>query len=296
MLPRPRFGGVTYSASKIGAIVGIINHHAPLNVLVSTKGHPYPRDALSALLDSMTGVACTVVEQPASQVFINVERAKPYDALVFYDMPGIDFSTQPPGLVAPPPALINDFNALLEAGVGMVFLHHALAAWPLWEELGNVIGGRFFYTPQICNGRQVLDSGYRHDVDYTVSVVDAEHPVTRGLPSRFTLQDELYLCEIFEADVHPLLRCHHRFEATEFYSAKHAVTGKMYCNDNWPHPAGSALLGWTRQVANARIVYLQPGDTADTLGNPHYRMLLENAIHWVAGQPSPQDSPVGRSD
>jgi type 1 glutamine amidotransferase len=264
--------------------VGIVNYNAALNVLVSVKGHPYPRDAFSTMLDSMDNMACTIVEQPASQAFMTPTMAAPYDALVFYDMPGVDFSTQPPTLVAPPAELQEGFLQLLEAGMGMVFLHHALAAWPLWEAFGDILGGRFFYNPQVCKGLPVLDSGYRHEVDYKVTVVDTSHPVTQGLPANFALQDELYLCEIFEADIHPLLSCDYGFESGNFYSAQHAVTGRMYCNDHWPHPSGSPLLGWTRQIGDARIVYLQPGDTARTMEDSHYRQLLENAVHWVAGK------------
>ena len=36
---------------------------------------------------------------------------------------------------------------LLTAGKGMVFLHHAIAGWPLWPEYGEVIGDAFFICP-----------------------------------------------------------------------------------------------------------------------------------------------------
>jgi type 1 glutamine amidotransferase len=56
----------------------------------------------------------------------------------------------------------------------------------------------------------------------------------------------------------------------------------MYCNDDWPHPDGPNLIGWTKTVGNSRIVYLQPGDGPDTYAAPEYRRLVENAIRWVA--------------
>ena len=94
--------------------------------------------------------------------------------------------------------------ALLEAGKGMVFLHHALAGWPLWPEYGEVIGGRFFYAPTASRGEPVLDSGYRHDVQHTVQVIDGAPPITAGIGATFSLTDELYLCEVFEDSVTPL--------------------------------------------------------------------------------------------
>ena len=74
--------------------------------------------------------------------------------------------------------------ALVEAGHGFVFLHHAIAGWPAWPEYGELIGGRFLYLPADVRGERKLDSGYRHDVTHQVSVL-AEHPVTAGVPETF---------------------------------------------------------------------------------------------------------------
>ena len=262
--------------------VGIIDYHSPLNILISVKGHPFERDAFAAVFESFEGIRHTFVEQPASQNFLNPEAAEPWDVLVFYDMPGIDFSTQPPGLVPPSDALKQGLMDLLASGKGMVFLHHAIAGWPLWPEYGEIIGGRFFYLPSECRGRPVLDSGYRHDVSHEVSVADTTHPITAGVDDTFSLTDELYLYEVFEDDVEPLLTSGHTFDRDHFFSAHHAVTGNMFCNDDWAHPEGSALIGWTKTQGNSRIAYLQPGDGPGTYASAQYRQLLENAIRWAA--------------
>ena len=139
----------------------------------------------------------------------------------------------------------------------------------LWPEYGEVIGGRFFYEPAECRGQQVLDSGYRHDVPHGASVLDSSHPITKGLDDAFPLTDELYLYEVFEGDVQPLLSSDYSFDREHFYSAHHAVTGNMFCNDDWPHPEGSSLIGWQ---ATRQQPYLlpQPGDGGDH-ASPHYR-------------------------
>ena len=54
--------------------MGIINYGAELKVLVASKGHPYAKDGFSDMLDSLPDMACTVVEQPASQAFIDPAR------------------------------------------------------------------------------------------------------------------------------------------------------------------------------------------------------------------------------
>ena len=126
--------------------------------------------------------------------------------------------------------------------------------------------------------------GYRHDVSHEVSVADTTHPITAGIDDTFSLTDELYLYEVFEDDVEPLLTSGHIFDRDHFFSAHHAVTGNMFSNDEWPHPEGSALIGWAKNQGNSRIAYLQPGDGPTTYASAQYRQLLENAMRWAAGR------------
>lgn len=252
-------------------------------ILLITKGHPFQRDAFFKLFDSLEGVAWTHVEQPAAQVFFDPALAEPYDAFVLYDMPGIAFQASgPPLFDVPSDALKHRFEALLEQGFGLVFLHHAIAGWPAWPDYAEIVGGRFLYLPAELRGEQRMDSGYRHAVSHRVNVV-SEHPVTHGLPPQFEITDELYLCEVFEDSVVPLLRSEHAFVAENFYSAAKVVCeGKMFNNDGWHHEPGSGLIGWIKHHRNSPIVYLQCGDDPVAYDNPHFRMLLANAIAWVA--------------
>ncbi len=255
------------------------------NVLLVTKGHPYEREPFYAMFDGMQGVDWTLVEQPAAQALFNVDEAAPYDAFVLYDMPGIRFNPAAgaaPEFVEPAAAYKQRFQALLDAGQGFVFLHHAIAGWPAWPEYADIIGGRFLYMPAQLRGQACQDSGYRHGVTHTVSVL-AEHPVTRDVPAEFEITDELYLYEVFAEDVQPLLASNYTFTGQHFYSATHAVRdGKMFSNEGWQHAPGSNLIGWTRTVGNSRIVYLQCGDDPVAYANPHLQTLIHNAIKWVA--------------
>lgn len=261
----------------------IIRHRAPLQVLVAVRGHPFDRTAFDAVFQQMDGIAATMVDQPAAARLMNPDGMRGFDALVLYDMPGLDFEAPEgaPHYREPDPELREGFRALLEQGTGVVALHHALAGWPTWSEYHDWLGGQFFYHPGTARGVPVLDSGYAHDVTHEVTVL-ADHPVTTGLPERFTLTDELYLGEVFEDDVTPLLRSGAPFTRDHFWSADLAVRGQMYAREGWDHPPASNLVGWTRQALNSRLVYLQPGDGPATYDNPHYRRLVENAIRWVS--------------
>lgn len=253
------------------------------DVLLVTKGHPFEREPFFALFDALPDVDWTHVEQPAAQALFDVEHARAYDAFVLYDMPGIRFRQgQPPEFQTPPPAFRARLETLLEQGHGFVFLHHAIAGWPAWPGYADIVGGRFLYLPGELRGEQRQDSGYRHDVEHQVRVL-REHPVTAGIPPSFSITDELYLYEVFEDDVTPLLASDHTFVAGNFYSAARVVLeGKMFDNEGWEHPPGSNLIGWCREQGRSRIVYLQCGDGPQAYANPHFRRLIGNAVAWVA--------------
>lgn len=261
----------------------IIRHRAPLQCLVAVRGHPFDRTAFDAMFQGMEGISATMVDQPAAALLMNPQAMRNFDALVLYDMPGLDFEggEGAPQYVSPPLELKDGLRALLHEGKGIVALHHALAGWPTWAEYHEWLGGQFLYHPGIVRGRSVSDSGYAHDIRYEAQVV-ADHPVTAGVPARFTLSDEPYLAQIFAEDVTPLLCADIAFTREQFYSAHLAVQGRMYEREGWDHPPGSNLIGWARQVFESRLVYLQPGDGPSAYDNPYYRRLVENAIRWVA--------------
>ena len=108
------------------------------NLLVVTKGHPFDRGAFFDLIDSL-GFSWTHVEQPAARLFCQPETAADYDAIVFYDMPGIQFGPGGATLEHPGEAYKQGFLDLLASGKGMVFLHHATAGWPAWHQPGCVV-------------------------------------------------------------------------------------------------------------------------------------------------------------
>lgn len=261
----------------------IILHNAPIQCLVAVRGHPFDRTAFDAMFQAMDGISATMVDQPAAARLMNPEGMRGFDALILYDMPGLDFTAASgaPTYVEPADSLKAGLNALLAQGTGVVALHHALAGWPSWNAYGDWLGGRFLYHPGRVRDRDCLDSGYAHNIAYEAEVI-AEHPVTEGLPPRFSFVDEPYLAEIFEDDVTPLLRSKGPYTSDHFYSAEAAVGGRMYDRAGWRHPPGSNLIGWAKHALNSRLVYLQPGDGQTAYDNSNYRRLVENAIRWVA--------------
>lgn len=260
-----------------------IDYQSPLKVLLAVRGHPFDRTALDAMFQSMEGISTTVVDQPAAAQLMNPEGMAPYDVLVLYDMPGLDFDAEynKPAYIEPDTAFCEGFEALLDQGKGIVALHHSIAGWPAWPSYTDYLGGTFLYRPGQVRDEEKPDSGYRHKVDYVAEVVNPEHPIMAGIPASFPMNDELYLGEVFESEVTPLLRARYAYVQDNFYSATAAMEGRMFNNEGWEHAEGSNLIGWTKRAGNSPLVYLQPGDDKITYDNPVYRRLVENAIHWV---------------
>jgi len=263
--------------------MSVINYGASRRLLTVARGHPYDREAFADLFQGLEEYDVCHVEQPAAQQCLGLKAAQRYDAVLCYDMPGVDFTApdQPGASVVPDDSFVADFLAMLEQGVGMVFMHHALAAWPAWPEFAEIVGGRFHYRPGLLRGREWPDSGYRHEVTHRVKKL-MDHPVTEGLPDSFEICDELYLCPIFEDDVIPLLRSDYNFESESLYSAANAVAGELNSRTGWTHPPACSLVGWVKSYRNSPIVYLQGGDDARAMGNEDFRRLVHNAVRWVS--------------
>jgi uncharacterized protein len=257
-----------------------------MSVLVVTGGHPFQAGPWVELWDAVAadgGFEVEHVPQPDA-----LERIAPgaehIDAVVFYDMPGLTFTGDPSAplkLTAPPDGYLDGLRQMLRDGIGMVFMHHAVASWPASEEFAELVGGRFHYQPGSLRGTAYPDSGYAFDITHTVEVLDAEHPICAGLPASFELTDELYRFPVFDDSVAPLMRTTYDVDGPGFSSADLAIRGERNSDRGWSHPPGSDLVAWTRDVEGGRLAYLQFGDGPVTYADPTFRTVLGNAVAWA---------------
>ena len=254
-----------------------------MRVLVVTGGHPFEREPFLDVFRSFDGIEFEHVEQPDA-----LERIRPglvgADVVVCYDMPGLRFTgdpNDPVEYVAPPSGYVDGLRELIDTGVGFVFIHHAIASWPIDEQFAQLVGGRFHYQPGSFAGVDYPDSGYVFDVTHTVEVL-ADHPICNGLPATFDITDELYCFPVDEANVTPLMRTTHPMTADGFHSADLAVRGQRNSSDGWTHPEGSSLVAWTRNVGPGRLAYLQFGDGPGTYVDVNFRRIVRNALVWAS--------------
>jgi type 1 glutamine amidotransferase len=130
------------------------------------------------------------------------EMAKFRPELAKYDVVVSNYNGEPWGK-----NLNDDFETLLKEGkIGFVVVHAANNAFGGWKEYNQMIGmgwrgkegGKRLKLDD--EGKQVIvdagkddSSGHRYTGPFTVTVRDAEHPITKGMPKEWAhVKDELY--------------------------------------------------------------------------------------------------------
>ncbi len=145
-----------------------------------------------------------------------------------------------------------DFAA---AGKGLVMLHpgtwYGFAQWP--ELNATIVGG----------GAR----GHDRLAKYSVNAVRPEHPIMKGVPSSFDVEDELYYLNA-EPDKIPAGTA----AIDVIAETSPSVRFKK------PHPAV-----WTTTHPSARIVGITLGHDERVHDLPAFRTLLVNAVTWAAG-------------
>jgi hypothetical protein len=136
---------------------------------------------------------------------------------------------------------------------------------------------------------------------FRVEVRDARHPLTRGLPPAFEIEDEPYCIELQRPDATQIL-----LTADYGPDAAPVALGALYGGDASLQPDGrSRVLGYTRAVGRGAVTYFAFGhchspaaraDRSDGPGfpavfrqpwhTPEYLQLLRNAIGWAVPQSS----------
>ena len=220
---------------------------AKIKVAVVTGGHEFSEKPFLAIFEGNEGVECThVVLKDDSELFEDIS-AWPYQAIVLYNMTQKISEKRQQNLLK-----------LLDRGVGLVVLHHAIADYSEWPEFRKIIGARYFLSDVTENGKTFPRSTYEHGVDYNIHVADPSHPITQGV-SDFTVNDETYKGYLFEPDNHLLLT-----------------------TDN---PKCQKEVGWTRTYGKARVCFFQMGHGDSIFADANYRRLISQAILWTAHKP-----------
>ena len=196
------------------------------HVLIVTGEKKFDRESFFAMFNSFKNISWSELQHPSVIDLLGTDELPDFDAIVFYDMPArIELTEEQKERI----------SLFFSSGVPVVFLHHALLSYQSWDEFRLILGGRYFENETLFNGTLVR-SGYRHDVEYSVKVVDPEHPVTRGM-SDFVITDEVYNQYITNPGITPLLTT--------------------------DHPESGSIIGWVNRYGQSTVVYLINGHDHD---------------------------------
>ncbi len=211
-----------------------------LNVAFVTGGHDYEHDKFMKMWKGIEGIEVTHLPQADDSEIFETILPWDYDVIVLYNMSQkISDKRQ------------NNFKQLIGQGIGLIAMHHNLAAFQGFAEYKNIIGGKFFLQAE---GGQPQGE-YKHGVDMKVQIADKNHPITQGLED-FTINDETYKKVWHAEDNHILL-------TTE-------------------EPTSDSALAWTRTYGKGKVFAIALGHDGMAYANPNFRKLVAQAIQWVA--------------
>ena len=140
----------------------------------------------------------------------------------------------------------------VKQGKGLVLLHFACGAFPDWPEFQQLAG-------------KVWDGVTTHDPrgKFTVKIVDANHPVTRGMKD-FEADDELYFCLTGQREVNVLAVARSKVKGTD-------------------QPMAFAF-----SYGKGRVFHTPLGHDARAFEMPGVAELIRRGTAWAAGRPQLQ--------
>ncbi len=206
---------------------------APLTTAVITGAHPFDVPGFHRLFREMEGIDAYIQDLENYNWDWGQMRDR-YDVVLFYNM-----HMHSDELAA------SVLNGLGRTQQGIVFLHHALLAYPdnaLWSELVGISDRRF---------------GYHPDQSLTIQVADQTHPITTGMVD-WVITDESYTMQSPDVGSHALLTV--------------------------DHPLCMRTVGWTRTFRQSRVFCLALGHDQTAWANPEFRTVLRRGILWAGGR------------
>lgn len=218
-----------------------------IRVAVITGGHGYDKEPFEAMWASMPDIKVEYFDYAGRKcAFFDDDKYKEFNTIVFYNFRQKITKKQQ-----------QNFLAMLNGGKKIIVMHHAISAFPEWDEFSKIIGAKYFSEDMEWEGKKYERSKYKHDVKIPVHVADKNHPITQGVED-FEEIDETYSQFYISPDVHVLLTTN--------------------------HPESASFIGWVNKYNNTEIFFIQLGHGPQNFANEQFRKLIYNAIKWSVGK------------
>lgn len=224
-----------------------LNAAEKLKVIVITGGHGYNAKEFSKWFPAQEDMEFTITpnKKGNSAFFDNIDKWE-YDAIVLYNLRQTMTDTQK-----------KNFLSLLSQGVGLVVLHHAIAAYNEWWEYPKIMGATYLMKAAERDGVKYARPTYKHNIDMKIHVEDTKHPIMAGIED-FEVNDETYKGWTYHKGNHLLL-----------------TTDNKLSNKQ---------IAWTRDYKGAKVFFMQLGHGPHTYNSRACQLIVARAIRWTIGR------------
>lgn len=226
---------VLFSIVAISAVAQ--SSHESSNVLIVGGGSSHDFDRWFNLEDSKiiaeTGAMVRYTAQPG-----NIERLFPELDILYLS------NNQP---LPDTEGFRNAMFDFVESGNGLLLVH--APTWYNWKDWPE-------YNRELAGGGSQSHEEYG---EFTVEVVDTDHPIMDSVPTSFKIKDELY-----------------HFKPDDSAKEIHVLAKGIAPETGEEYP-----IAWTLKHGNGRIVGLTLGHDGYAHYHYAYRMILRNSIEWL---------------
>jgi type 1 glutamine amidotransferase len=218
-----------------------------LRVQYTTGGHTVPIQSFAMFTSELfRDLETTCLSHP--DAFRTLNMAGSPDVVVLYDGGGsiLEYEAKEK----------TDIQKYLDAGKGLVILHHAICNnqyWPFWYE--QVAGGALFQ-----HGVDGMKRGRLKQFPHQVITPVGDHPIVKGLEPFVLSRDEVFVDMWVSPKITPLFR------------------------SSDPDLGTNNVIGWIGVHPKARVAFLQSGHTPFVCADPRYHEIVHRMILWAGGK------------
>jgi type 1 glutamine amidotransferase len=202
-----------------------------LLVFVGTEGKHHDHAGQGRYLADVLSRAEEIKADTSQDYEVLANSLDPYDAVLFYTDVGTLTDAQEEGLLS-----------YVRRGRGFCGLHTAAASFRDRTGYHGMLNAFF--------------DGHSRYMDFEVTIVDPDHPITRGL-SDFAVTDELYYL------LHESEKSHRLMQAYD------------------PTKDEAQVMAFTHNYGEGRVFFFALGHDIAVLGNPSFQAVLRRGALWA---------------
>ncbi|HEY3322441.1 MAG TPA: ThuA domain-containing protein [Planctomycetota bacterium] len=215
-----------------------------LKLAVLTGGHGFDRKGFFAMFDAFKDIEYKEFALGKDSTIFDDISKWDFDAMLMYNLNNI---TDPQK---------ENLLKLLDKGIGLVVMHHAVGNYQTWTEYPKIAGCVYALKKMEIDG-QTYASTWKEGVDIPIHVEGATHAITKGIAD-FKVHDEVYGKCYFAPD------------------NKYLLTTDQ--------PLTDGKLAWTRKYRSSNVFGTILGHGSTIFTDKSFTQILHNGIFWTVAK------------